>query len=60
MARFYVVPRGMEDIVDYIKERYNNMPMFITENGTYIIRLIKAKSDIYLELERSLLYAKWT
>lgn len=33
MARFYVVPRGMEDIVDYIKERYNNMPMFVTENG---------------------------
>ncbi|XP_074373503.1 putative inactive beta-glucosidase 14 [Apium graveolens] len=27
-----VVPRGMEEIVDYVKERYNNIPMFITEN----------------------------
>ncbi|KAH6795713.1 hypothetical protein C2S51_036699 [Perilla frutescens var. frutescens] len=33
MARFYVVPTGMEAMVDYIKERYHNMPMFITENG---------------------------
>uniref|UniRef100_A0A2P2KYB9 Beta-glucosidase 18-like n=1 Tax=Rhizophora mucronata TaxID=61149 RepID=A0A2P2KYB9_RHIMU len=31
--RFFVVPRGMEKIVNYVKERYNNMPMFITENG---------------------------
>ncbi|XP_023738149.1 beta-glucosidase 18 isoform X1 [Lactuca sativa] len=29
----YVVPRGMEEIVDHIKIRYNNKPMFITENG---------------------------
>lgn len=29
----YVVPKGMEDIVSYIKERYHNKPMFITENG---------------------------
>ncbi|KAM0004864.1 putative beta-glucosidase [Helianthus debilis subsp. tardiflorus] len=29
----YVVPRGMEEIVNLIKIRYNNMPMFITENG---------------------------
>ncbi|WOG98666.1 hypothetical protein DCAR_0418010 [Daucus carota subsp. sativus] len=28
-----VVPRGMEEIVDYVKERYNNIPMYITENG---------------------------
>ncbi|RDX68030.1 Beta-glucosidase 18, partial [Mucuna pruriens] len=31
--RFFVVPRGMEKIVDYIKIRYHNMPMYITENG---------------------------
>ncbi|XP_068663041.1 beta-glucosidase 18-like [Aristolochia californica] len=30
---FYVVPYGMERIVLYIKERYNNTPMYITENG---------------------------
>ncbi|KAJ0593456.1 putative beta-glucosidase [Helianthus annuus] len=29
----YVVPRGMEEIVNLIKICYNNMPMFITENG---------------------------
>lgn len=33
MDRFFVVPRGMEGIVEYIKERYHNMPMFVTENG---------------------------
>ncbi|XP_004293271.1 PREDICTED: beta-glucosidase 47 [Fragaria vesca subsp. vesca] len=29
----YVHPQGMEKMVTYIKERYNNTPMFITENG---------------------------
>ncbi|KAD4178950.1 hypothetical protein E3N88_27541 [Mikania micrantha] len=29
----FVVPRGMEEIVNLIKIRYNNKPMFITENG---------------------------
>ncbi|XP_071730161.1 probable inactive beta-glucosidase 14 [Rutidosis leptorrhynchoides] len=29
----YVVPRGMDEIVSLIKIRYNNKPMFITENG---------------------------
>ncbi|KAL8205506.1 hypothetical protein R6Q57_009057 [Mikania cordata] len=33
MPRFFVVPRGMEEIVDYVKTRYNNTPMFVTENG---------------------------
>ncbi|XP_076899248.1 beta-glucosidase 18-like isoform X1 [Bidens hawaiensis] len=31
--RLFVVPRGMEEIVNYMKTRYNNTPMFITENG---------------------------
>lgn len=31
-----VVPRGMEEIIDYLKEKYHNTPMFITENGEYI------------------------
>lgn len=30
---FYVYPPGLEKIVTYIKERYNNIPMFVTENG---------------------------
>ncbi|XP_030487687.2 beta-glucosidase 46 [Cannabis sativa] len=29
----YVYPQGLENIIMYIKERYNNIPMFITENG---------------------------
>ncbi|KAJ4838709.1 hypothetical protein Tsubulata_003150 [Turnera subulata] len=29
----YVYPQGMEKIVMYLKERYNNIPMYITENG---------------------------
>ncbi|XP_076883156.1 putative inactive beta-glucosidase 14 [Bidens hawaiensis] len=33
MEGSYVVPRGMEEIVNLIKVRYNNTPMFITENG---------------------------
>lgn len=33
IARFFVVPEGMEKIVDYIKIKYHNMPMYITENG---------------------------
>ncbi|XP_057797302.1 beta-glucosidase 18-like [Salvia miltiorrhiza] len=33
MSRFFVVPSGMEAMVDYLRERYNNMPMFVTENG---------------------------
>ncbi|KAK9152655.1 hypothetical protein Sjap_000135 [Stephania japonica] len=31
--RFYVVPTGMEKIIEYFKRRYDNMPMFVTENG---------------------------
>ncbi|XP_059283976.1 beta-glucosidase 18-like isoform X2 [Lycium ferocissimum] len=33
MPGSYVVPQGMEEIVDYVKKRYNNMPIFVTENG---------------------------
>ncbi|XP_020976234.1 beta-glucosidase 45 isoform X2 [Arachis ipaensis] len=29
----YINPKGMEKIVTYIKDRYNNIPMFLTENG---------------------------
>lgn len=33
MPTFYVVPHGLEMMVNYTKNRYNNMPMFLTENG---------------------------
>ncbi|KAK7838937.1 beta-glucosidase 46 [Quercus suber] len=29
----FVYPQGMEKMVTYTKERYNNIPLFITENG---------------------------
>lgn len=31
--RFFVVPRGLEKIINYIKLRYPNKPIFVTENG---------------------------
>ncbi|CAI8611450.1 unnamed protein product [Vicia faba] len=30
---FNVYPQGLEKTVTYVKDRYNNTPMFITENG---------------------------
>ncbi|KAL6903512.1 hypothetical protein ACP4OV_004325 [Aristida adscensionis] len=30
---FYTVPYGMEKVVMYYKQRYNNTPMYVTENG---------------------------
>ncbi|CAI0439017.1 unnamed protein product [Linum tenue] len=30
---FFVVPGGLEKTVNYMKQRYNNMPMYVTENG---------------------------
>lgn len=33
MDAFYVVPRGIEKAIMYYKNRYNNFPMIITENG---------------------------
>lgn len=35
MPRAYVVPDGIEKAVTYMKQRYNNTPMYITENGKY-------------------------
>ncbi|PWA31575.1 glycoside hydrolase family 1 [Artemisia annua] len=28
-----VVPRGFGEVINYLKKRYNNKPMFVTENG---------------------------
>jgi beta-glucosidase len=33
MPLFFDVPDGIEKMVTYIMKRYNNLPMFITENG---------------------------
>ncbi|RLM66669.1 beta-glucosidase 18-like isoform X1 [Panicum miliaceum] len=32
-SMFYVVPDGIEKMINYIMKRYSNLPMFITENG---------------------------
>ncbi|ONK60285.1 uncharacterized protein A4U43_C08F16530 [Asparagus officinalis] len=29
----YIVPKGMRSLMNYIKNKYNNQPVFITENG---------------------------
>lgn len=33
MEYYYVYPDGMEKIIMYLKERYNNIPIFVAENG---------------------------
>ncbi|MQL72104.1 hypothetical protein Taro_004444 [Colocasia esculenta] len=33
MSIFFVVPRGLKSSIMYTMKRYNNTPMFITENG---------------------------
>ncbi|KAF8391383.1 hypothetical protein HHK36_023687 [Tetracentron sinense] len=33
MGNFFVVPNGLEKIIGYLRTRYNNKPMFVTENG---------------------------
>ncbi|GAB4846344.1 hypothetical protein Ancab_025350 [Ancistrocladus abbreviatus] len=30
---FFIAPRGMEKIVEYLSTRYPNMPIYVTENG---------------------------
>ncbi|XP_057971557.1 beta-glucosidase 18-like [Malania oleifera] len=33
MPKNFVVPSGLEKLINYLKTRYNNKPMFVTENG---------------------------
>ncbi|KAM0950268.1 putative glycosidase [Dioscorea sansibarensis] len=48
MPDSYAVPKGMEKIVTYISETYNNTPMFITENG------LSQKNDDSISMEELL------
>jgi beta-glucosidase/6-phospho-beta-glucosidase/beta-galactosidase len=41
-SMFYVVPDGIEKMVTYIMKRYNNLPMFITENGRQHVMFVHA------------------
>nr|XP_015884815.2 beta-glucosidase 45-like isoform X2 [Ziziphus jujuba var. spinosa] len=44
----YVYPPGLEKTVTYIKERYNNTPMFITENGYGQMEKSNSTNDDFL------------
>jgi hypothetical protein len=42
MPYIYDVPRGMEEVVVYYKQRYNNTATYITENGVTLSCLFLA------------------
>ncbi|PIA30691.1 hypothetical protein AQUCO_05400060v1 [Aquilegia coerulea] len=48
-SRFFVVPEGLEMLLEYLKTRYNNMPMFLLENGM-------SQADEPIELHSELLH----
>ncbi|XP_068664862.1 beta-glucosidase 18-like [Aristolochia californica] len=51
MPSFYVVPYGIEKIIMYVKDRYNNIPMYITENG-YSQNDVGTKDELVNDMER--------
>ncbi|XP_068650484.1 beta-glucosidase 18-like [Aristolochia californica] len=51
MPSFFVVPYGIEKIIMYVKDRYNNIPMYITENG-YSQNDIGTKDELVNDIER--------
>nr|XP_043627485.1 beta-glucosidase 18-like [Erigeron canadensis] len=46
-----VVPRGIGEVVDYLKKRYDNKPMFVTENGYSDPAQVQAQ-DIFQDVKR--------
>ncbi|MBA0694663.1 hypothetical protein Goari_004939 [Gossypium aridum] len=45
----YVYPRGMEKIITYVKKRFNNTPMIITENGYGEVTKADSTIEDYLQ-----------
>ncbi|GER52968.1 beta-glucosidase [Striga asiatica] len=45
----FVYPQGMEKIVTYVKDRYNNTPMFITENGLGVLNEPNSSMSYFLD-----------
>ena len=48
MLTFYVVPDGIAKIVTYVMKRYNNLPMFVTENGTSMTILVQIRTAVHV------------
>lgn len=46
----YVYPKGIRNLLLYVKETYNNPLIYITENGDYYIK----KNNFLLSLKNSL------
>ncbi|KAG9446184.1 hypothetical protein H6P81_012312 [Aristolochia fimbriata] len=51
MPHFFVVPYGIEKIIMYVKDRYNNTPMYITENG-YSDNNVGTKDELVNDIKR--------
>ncbi|KAH7864378.1 hypothetical protein Vadar_028931 [Vaccinium darrowii] len=43
---FYVFPKGLEDLLIYTKEKYNNPVIFITENGMGDANIVTTKEGV--------------
>ncbi|KAL4585457.1 hypothetical protein LXL04_010078 [Taraxacum kok-saghyz] len=54
----YVYPQGMEKMVTYLKNRYNNIPMFITENGLGVVNQPDSNIDSFLNDDKRVEYMK--
>jgi beta-glucosidase len=45
---FYDVPHGLEEVVMYYKQRYNNTATYITENGVTLSCLFFSKHATFI------------
>nr|GEX65383.1 beta glucosidase 46 [Tanacetum cinerariifolium] len=53
-----VYPEGMEKMVTYLKHRYNNTPMYITENGFGVINAPDTSIENFLNDDKRVEYMK--
>ncbi|KAK9051827.1 hypothetical protein SSX86_028455 [Deinandra increscens subsp. villosa] len=54
----YVYPEGMEKMVTYLKNRFNNTPMFITENGFGVMNQPDLSINTFLNDDKRVEYMK--
>jgi beta-glucosidase/6-phospho-beta-glucosidase/beta-galactosidase len=43
----YIVPQSMRTLMNYVKQKYGNPPVFITENGNLQILIISQNSSLH-------------